>query len=557
MTYRLIFVLALSFLIFSCTKDQPVKNNDQPTEIIQGDNDVKRSITGLSAKRGLILNTESATTGMVLFQPSASTKTYLMNSNGEIVHQWSCELNSMQSYLLENGHLMRLERDLDFPTFAAGGQAGRIREYDWEGNQIWDFELANEKELIHHDIEIMPNGNILAISYEAKTREEAIEAGMNPEHVPNAGVWPDKIIEIKPTGAEGGKIVWEWSIWDHLVQDFDEAKNNFGVIADHPRKININIQGESQPPLTGEQLAHMKKLGFVTSNATLDNRGSDITHCNAVAYNADLDQIVISSPGYSEIFIIDHSTSTEQAKGSTGGRWGHGGDLLYRYGNSQNYARGQKEDRKLFGQHDVKWIPKGFPGEGHLTVFNNDIENPDNKMPSIFPELMNPYQQDPQISVENFGNYSAIFELAPETDENGSYVLPETGSFGPSEPIWSYMAPDKYSFYSPFVSGAQRLKNGNTYITSGAKGRFFEITSSGEIVWEYWNPYMENYKLPDGSPAQPVGPFMFAQFRSTHFMMDYPAFEGKDLSPISPQPEPFVFVPPPPPPPQPEQDTTH
>jgi len=241
MTYRLIFALALFFLIFSCTKDQPVKNNDQPTEIIQGDNDVKRSITGLSAKRGLILNTESATTGVVLFQPSASTKTYLMNSNGEIVHQWSCELNSMQSYLLENGHLVRLERDLDFPTFAAGGQSGRIREYDWEGNQIWDFELANEKELIHHDIEIMPNGNILAISYDAKTKEEAIEAGMNPEHVPNAGVWPDKIIEIKPTGAEGGKIVWEWSMWDHLVQDFDEAKNNFGVIADHPRKINIII----------------------------------------------------------------------------------------------------------------------------------------------------------------------------------------------------------------------------------------------------------------------------------------------------------------------------
>ena len=68
------------------------------------------------------------------------------------------------------------------------------------------------------------------------------------------------------------------------------------------------------------------------------------------------------------------------------------------------------------------------------------------------------------------------------------------------------------------------------------------------ITWEYWNPYIDNYKLPDGSVPQPIGPFIFAQYRSTHFDKDFPAFKGKDLKPITSQPEPFIFKMPPPPP---------
>ena len=247
---------------YSCKKEQALEKNDPSTEIVQEGNDAKRSITGLSAKRGLISKTDKATEGFVLFQPASSTKTYLMNSDGEIVHQWVGELNSMQSYLLDNGNLVRLERDLDFPTFAAGGQSGRIREYDWDGNIVWDFEHATIDQLIHHDIEIMPNGNILAISYEVIPREDAIEAGMHPDRTPKAGIWPDKIIEIEPSGSEGGKIVWEWRMWDHIIQDIDSTKNNYGVVADNPRKFNLNIHDKPLKPVPQEQLDHMKKLGF-------------------------------------------------------------------------------------------------------------------------------------------------------------------------------------------------------------------------------------------------------------------------------------------------------
>lgn len=534
-----IAVLAMVLCVQSCKKEveQPTA---QAVEVRQWQPEDTRSITGVLAKRGLITKTEEATPGYVLFQPSSSTETFLINKEGYVVHRWKGELNSMQSYLLENGHLMRLERDIDFPTFAAGGQAGRLREYDWEGNVLWDFEYATETELIHHDFEVMPNGNILAISYEVITPEEAKAIGKDPKHTAKAGIWIDKIIEIKPNRPEGGEIVWQWRMWDHLVQELDSTKANYGVVADHPRKININIGGEGGPPRSAEEIEQLKKMGIKTSNATVDNQNSDITHVNAVSYNAELDQIAFSSPDLSEIFIIDHSLTTEEAKGKAG-------DLLYRYGNPQNYGRGTKEDQVLFGQHDVKWIPEGYPGAGNLTIFNNDIPDPNNKLPSIWGALLKAQSPDPQIAVGDFGNYSSVIEIAAPLAENGSYTLEENMPFGPAEPDWVYMAPDKYSFYSPFISGAQRLQNGHTLIASGAQGRFFEINQEKQIVWEYWNPYIHDYKLPDGSPAQPTGPFIFNQFRATHINPDFAGLSGKVLKPIQPQPEPYVVKLPEPP----------
>ena len=51
---------------------------------------------------------------------------------------------------------------------------------------------------------------------------------------------------------------------------------------------------------------------------------------------------------------------------------------------------------------------------------------------------------------------------------------------------------DKVRFFAPLTSGAQRLKNGNTVITNGPKGHIFEVTSDGEIVWDFMSPYVTN-----------------------------------------------------------------
>lgn len=543
-----ILLLSVGSVAISC-KD----NSRQPAvaktfEIRQWKPEDTRSIQGNRAPRGLIKTTAKATPGYVLFNPSNSTETFLITRDGTVVHRWKGELSTLtSSYLLPNGHLIRLERDEDFPIFAAGGAAGRIREYDWEGNLLWDFEMANEHELIHHDIEILPNGNVLAIAYEAKTPAEAVAAGMNPEHISKAGIWPDKIIEIKPTLPIGGEIVWEWHSWDHLVQEFDMSKANYGKVVENPRKLNINISIQHDfPPLNEEQLAGLIQMGMFTTNFTTDNIFSEITHGNAISYDAERDQIAFSFKYFNEIFIIDHSTTTEEAKGNKGGRWGHGGDLLYRWGNPQNYGRGSEEDQRLFNQHDVKFIPEGYPGAGNLTVFNNDIPGPDNKFPNLIAAMMAARSPDPEIAIRDIGNYSAVFEIVLPINAEGAYLLPEMTAFEPHDPIWSYSATDTYSLYSSVMSGAQRMKNGHTLILTSMNGRMIEVTPESEIVWEYWNPYNFEYKLPDGTAANP-GNLPYQVFRATHLDPEHPALAGKNLSALSPQPEPFIFKMPPPP----------
>ena len=227
-------------------------------------------------------------------------------------------------------------------------------------------------------------------------------------------------------------------------------------------------------------------------------------HMNAVNYNAALDQIVVSVPGFNEIWVIDHSTTTEEAAGHTGGRWGRGGDLLYRWGNPRVYGRGDEATRKLGFQHDVAWVPEGMPGAGHLTVFNNRV-----------------------VDVDADGDYSAVFELVPPTDGAGRYVVSETGPFGPEEPTWSYVAPTRWEFFSSFISGAHRLANGHTFITSGAQGRFFEVTPEGEIVWEYWAPY-----APTVGGNQATNANAYSVFRATKIPPDHPALAGRDLTPL-------------------------
>jgi len=199
---------------------------------------------------------------------------------------------------------------------------------------------------------------------------------------------------------------------------------------------------------------------------------------------------------------------------------GLGGDFLYRWGNPGNYNHGDSTDQKLYGQHDARWIEKGLPGAGNLTVFNNDVP-------------MGPDSLD----------YSAVYELETPMDSEGNYVREEDGKFGPKEPIWKYIAPDTLSFYGSFISGAQRMKNGNTFINEGPKGRFFEVTPEGEIVWEYLNPYRGNIHHSDGEPVSPI-PLAYWQFRSNFIPADHPALKEKELKPLDPQPEPFVMLPP-------------
>jgi hypothetical protein len=372
--------------------------------------------------------------GQILFCPLYGTTTYLIHPSGDVNHTWSSSYTpGAMTYWLGNGTILRTIRT----HFAGGGTGGGIQKVTWDGTITWDFRYDSNEHLSHHDVKMLPNGNVIMIAWESKTRSEAIDAGRNPNYVTSQGLMPDHIIEVQPTGPESGDIVWEWHTWDHLIQDYDDSKDNYGVVADHPELVDIN---------------------YVTSTT------QDLMHTNSIDYNEKFDQILISVHNYNEIWVIDHSTTTEQAAGHTGGKYGKGGDLLYRWGNPQAYDTGSSSDKKLFNQHDSTWIKPGCPGEGDILIFNNGVNRPG-------------------------GSYSSVDEIIPPVDENGFYYLEPGSAYGPENLTWSYTANPHSSFYSYYIGGAERLADGDTLICDGDSGVFFEVTPEGEKIWSYTNPY--------------------------------------------------------------------
>ncbi|NCG18025.1 MAG: arylsulfotransferase (ASST) [Rhodobacterales bacterium] len=419
---------------------------------------------------GLRLCTPEAQPGYTLFAPSTSGTTYLINLEGEVVHTWISVFHPGESaYLEENGHLLRTAKDNAGTPFSGGGAGGRVQEFDWDGDLVWEFEYASPLHLQHHDVERLPSGNVLMIAWEYKSEAEAVAWGRAPAAVDGNGLWSDHLIEVDPNTDE---IVWEWHVWDHVVQAFDASKPNFGIVADHPELINLNLRSTGQ-------------VGGIP----------DWNHMNGVDYNAALDQIVVSVHNQDEVWIIDHSTSTAEAQGHTGGDQGGGGDLVFRWGSPSNY--GVEVDKQLSGQHDPEWIAEGLPGAGNLLVFNNGV---------------------------TWGE-SSILELKLPVQADGSYAF-SGASYGPSAPMWMYTDPTGM-FYSSFVSGSQRLENGNTLICEGSTGRFFEVTDAGVKVWEYINPVGAQGPIAQGGQA-----VQNRVFRADRYVEDFPAFQGVDLTPL-------------------------
>ncbi len=438
------------------------------------------TLSQASERKGLVRNTKEAFEGYTLFAPLTSTTTYLIDMRGNVVHEWKGEYPPGQAvYLLENGHLLKTAHGRETGDFHGGGLGGLIREFDWDGKLVWDFPYCDSKRCQHHDIEPLPNGNVLVIAWEKKTAAEAVAAGRDPDCLPGDELWPDHVIEVKPEGKRGGRIVWEWHVWDHLVQDFDKSKANYGVVKNHPELIDVNfVQGARQNvALPPDELRRLQALGYI-SGAPAPGPGpdhADWNHTNSIAYNAELDQILLSVLGFNEIWIIDHGTTTKEAAGHAGGKRGKGGDLLYRWGNPEAYGAASAARQWLLAQHDALWIPAGSPGAGHILVFNNGRGRPG-------------------------GEYTSVDELVPPLGEEGTYVRDANGTYGPSEAKWSYSNPT--DFHAGHISGAQRLANGNTLICSGEKGHLFEVTTGGAIVWDYMNPYGGDIR-PPGPPPGP------------------------------------------------------
>lgn len=425
--------------------------------------------------------TAGAYPGLTLYAPLNLTETFLVDLDGQVVHRWKHEHSPGQAcYLLEDGSLLRCARGGKNEVFQGGGEGGRIERWTWEGERIWAFELDDATMLHHHDVACLPNGNVLAIVWELRTEEQAFEAGRHVDALGSEGMWPDAILEIQPDGPTGGKIVWEWHAWDHLVQDVRKGRATYGDPRAFPGRIDLNLD-VAAPQKSAEELEEEAKrlqaLGYTgaprgDSTQAPPQRGrkrADWLHGNAIDYDPATDLIVLSLREIGEVWVIDHSTTTAEARTDKGGKQGRGGELLWRWGNPANYRAGAAADRQLYGQHDARWLPGG-----RILVYDNGDQRP-------------------------AGKFSRVLELEVPIDTAGRVAPLVPGrAASPAAAAWSYDGGEGNRFFSSHISGADRLPNGNTLICSGSEGRFFEVTRAGEVVWDL--------RLPAGGPGARRGP---------------------------------------------------
>lgn len=367
--------------------------------------------------------------GYILAGGFGAGRTVLLDQNNDTIYKWDHAAlanlkNGYSSYLLNDGTLLRsaVTNNTEISANAQPTQ-GVINAIDPQGALIWTYELANLKTMLHHDFKMLPNGNVLVVAFEETSKAEAVAKGIDstlftPVIIRNgtkrdttySPVQTERILEVKldVTGGTNHQIVWEWNILDHIV-----PKNQ---AAAHPEKFS----GGLGPFWAGQWV-----------------------HLNGIDYYPDKDLIAFTSRIFSEVYILDHSTTTAQAATGTGGKFNKGGDLLFRWGHAENYGV-EAEGKEIYTLHCPTWIPKGYANEGDIMFFHN------NAVGSTY-------------GFNKIGN-SEVVEITPPVDAAGNFIRAEGKSFGPLAPTWIYAPSVTDSIYSMSMSTAIRMKNGNTIV---------------------------------------------------------------------------------------------
>lgn len=419
--------------------------------------------------------------GYNLFFPHNQSTVWLIDNCGRVVNSWDTGTDMRpgnSAELADNGDLFVLYRPANFindPIYAGGGGM-TVARVTWDNTPVWEYSLNDSMARLHHDFAPMPNGNVLVIAWERIELAEMVAAGRDTSLFVAGEVWPDMVLELQPNGSGGADVVWEWHSWDHLIQDHDASKANFGVVGDHPELIDLNYDDFS-----GVE--------------------ADWHHMNAMDYNAELDQIILSVPSFNEVWIIDHSTTTAEAASHSGGTSNKGGDLIYRWGNPLAYDNGDSTDIMLNFQHDIHWIDDHLESSaadyGKLAVFNNQAG----------------------------ADFSATNIFAPVWDDVSKSYGMSGGTYLPATFDWTFTTTPPQDMHSTGLSGLQRLPNGNTLIQIGRAGRAIEITPSEQIVWEYIQPLVQGNPTAQGDSLAGAN----LAFRMNRYMPDFSGFSGRTL----------------------------
>jgi hypothetical protein len=225
-----------------------------------------------------------------------------------------------------------------------------------------------------------------------------------------------------------GEILWQWLASEHVAELGFSAEAR-AVLRDH---VQFNATRGSADWL------HINSATYLGPNRWHD-AGDARFHP---------DNVIISSRQANIIAIVARD-----------------GSIVWRLGPDYRETAAMQTIGQIIGQHHPHLIPRGLPGEGNLLVFDNGGSAGYGGTSPVAPEGVDGVRR----------GFSRVLEIDPVKLEK----------------VWEYalQGTETFRFFSHYVSSAQRLPNGNTFITEGADGRLFEVTSDSEIVWEYVSPY--------------------------------------------------------------------
>lgn len=428
--------------------------------------------------------------------------TYLIDFEGHVIHTWNLGTNPR---FTEAGTLLD----------AVGGNPSnqnQWKELEWDGSATWQYTESRTNYHGHHDFAKIYNPKLgdstfIFIANKDLTAQQCLDAGCDPSHNYN-GAQMDAIVEVN----RAGTVIWEWWFFNHVVQDIDPTKSTYGIIANTPGRIDLNMRGN---PVK-----------------------SDWLHCNSLDYNETLDMIVINSV-HGEFYVIDHGNTflPNDPTGSIALAATTAGDFKYRFGDPAKYDQGDPPsvldnwekatagNKQLGGSHDIQWIKPGLPGAGNFLVFCN-AQNLFELTPQSYIIEINPYLNSSGAVTSSFVNPpDAGYNNVQSPDPN---LMKEVKKVS-KQIVWTFSTKNNVNFYSTIGSSVQRLPNGNTLVCSMNDGHFFEVTRPDTLlVWEYFNPMTR-----DGIKKIKTDhyPTYNGVFRAYRYAADHPALLGHDLTP--------------------------
>jgi len=394
-------------------------------------------------------------TGTTLFDPDKCWNGYtlfiaretgpaLVDMNGNVVRLWK-GLHGFPAKLLPGGQVMA-SLGVRSPKYGFMDYTDVV-QVDWDGNVVWKFDQYEYIEdpgqegmwmaRQHHDYQ--REGN--PVGYYAPGLDPKVEGGntlilghkdVTDSRISDKPLLDDVIYEVN----WDGDIIWEWVCSEHFDEmDFSEAARN--AMARNPTMV----VGDGQ---IGDWM-HMNSVSTLGPNRMFDE-GDKRFHPENVIWDGRQTNIIA---------ITDKES----------------GKIVWQIGPDYDRDQGLKKMGWIIGQHHAHMIPRGLPGEGNILVFDN----------GGFAGYGSPNPGAPTGHNDALRDYSRIIEFDPVT----------------LKVVWQYSyleagylpKMNNSDFYSPLISSAQRLPNGNTLITEGSLGRIFEVTKGYEIVWEYISPY--------------------------------------------------------------------